>query len=222
MLVRLQFWRPQTWIILSSRPGSCRRWSREIHRWPYQYSICLPATYSVTKSMCKWCSALHDPMVWPMLHIGCLIGLGSSSESSRLRTILWYICQQSDGRWVDTKGKTSSRLDGACSVCFKRKKNLWAQFSMWKQISERCVVLLCWGQTSVAVLWTLMLGHKSLFSLALWSCSIKIPPPQCTPGHPALWCKRLATSGQMEHMTPDGRQMAWEHQSQVSSWKLNF
>lgn len=102
------------------------------------------------KSMCKWCSALHNPMVWPMLHISCLIGLGSSSESSRLRTILWYICQQSDDRWVDTKGKTSSRLDGACSICFKRRKNLWAQFSMWKQISERCVaslvVLLCWGQ----------------------------------------------------------------------------
>lgn len=132
------------------------------------------------KSPCKWCSALHNPMVWPMLHIGCLIGLGSSSESSRLRTILWYICQQSDDRWVDTKGKTSSRLCGACSICFKRRKNLWAQFSMWKQISERClaslIVLHCWGQTSVTVLWTLMPGHKSLFSLALWSCSIKIPP----------------------------------------------
>lgn len=67
----------------------------------------------------------YNPRIWPMCHIGFRLGLGSGSECFRQRRILRFIHQQSDDRWVEAKGKTSSRLDGTlaiCSVCFKGRR----------------------------------------------------------------------------------------------------
>lgn len=167
-----------------------------------------------------------------MPHVGFRLGLGSGSEFFGQRRILQFIHQQSDDRWVDAEGKTSSRINGTrapCAVCFEGRR-IFVHNSARGSRSVRAVFcLLGWpplmSQTLALKHVALLCGNSCLVMLFHFPLALTWLWPRGTPGlaasgkifpepeQPAMWCKRFETSGQMGHMTPDGTQKAWDHQS---------